>query len=157
MSTTAVPISAPEPNVIVQSDLLGPLTISADQLIEFPAGLFGFPETRSFVLLPAQREGLFWLQSADRSELLFLLADPFLFFDDYAVDLSTADRTELRAEEAGEVGIFTIVTLPPTREEAPMTNLLGPIAINLRARRGKQFAIADSEWGVRCPLDLPRS
>ena len=156
MSTTADPISTPESHVIVPSDLLGSLTISPDELIEFPAGLFGFPEARSFILLPAQRPGLFWLQSADHPGLVFLLADPFPFFDGYSVELAPADRAELQATESSEIAILTIVTLPATRTESPTANLQGPLALHLSAQRGTQLAIGDSEWGTRCELNLER-
>jgi flagellar assembly factor FliW len=146
-----------DPVMIVHSDLLGPLTVSPEELISFPNGLFGFPECQSFALVPAARDGMFWLQSTDHGTLAFLLADPFLFFDGYVVDLAAADRSELEAEDAGEIAILAIVTLPHTREEPPTANLQGPLAFNLRARRAKQLAISDSEFGVRCPLDLSRA
>lgn len=147
---------APDPAMVVHSDLLGPLSVSADEVIAFPAGLFGFPECRSFVLVPAAREGMFWLQSVEHGTLVFLLADPFLFFDGYAVDLSPADRAELHAGEASEVVVLAIVTLPRAGEATATANLLGPLALNLRARAGRQLAVADARFGVRTPLDLAR-
>lgn len=140
--------------MIVASDLLGPLEVDADEVIRFPAGLFGFPDCREFVLVPAERDGLFWIQSVEHGTLAFLLADPFLHFEGYAVDLPAADRAELAVEDAADVVLLAIVTLPRSRAESPTANLQGPIAINLRHRRAKQLALADSAHGLRSPIHL---
>ena len=64
--------------MIVESELLGEVSVEQDELITFPTGLLGFPACREFVLIPSEREGLYWLQSAEPSPLAFLLVDPFL-------------------------------------------------------------------------------
>jgi len=145
-----------EPSMTVHSDLLGPLTVAPEDVVRFPSGLFGFPECREFVLVPGSREGTYWLQSVEHGTLAFLLVDPFLFFDDYAVDLGAADRAELEVEEASDVMVLTIVTLPRTRREPPTTNLQGPLALNLRSRKGKQVAISERDLGLRVPVDLSK-
>lgn len=138
----------------VNSDLLGPITVPEDELINFPDGLYGLPECRSFALLNAEREGLYWLQSVDHSALSFLLADPFHFCEGYEVDLGPGDVLLLGAQDATDVAMLAIVTLPRTREERPTANLQGPLAINLSARLAKQVAIPDSPFSVREPIDL---
>lgn len=140
--------------MIVASDVLGPVTVPDEEILRFPAGLLGLPDCRTFALLPAGRDGLYWMQSVERSELAFVLVDPFLHFEGYAVDLSPADLAELRAEGDGEVAVLTIVTLPGARDRQPTTNLQGPLALNLRAGIGKQLVIQDPELGVRVPVDL---
>lgn len=140
--------------MIVQSDLLGEIEITSDEIIDFPSGLFGFPECRGFVLLPAAREGMYWLQSTEHGALAFLLADPFRFFTGYSVDLAAADRVDLRVTSPADVVVLSIVTLPRSRDGRPTANLQGPLAINVAARRGKQLALGESEFGIRCPIDL---
>ena len=60
----------------VASELLGALHVAPDAVIDFAGGLLGFPECHRFALVPAGREGLFWLQSLDYSALTFLLGYP---------------------------------------------------------------------------------
>lgn len=145
---------APAPVMIVRSDLLGSLEMRPEEVLEFSAGLFGFPECRSFVLVPAERDGLYWLQSTDHSTLSFLLADPFLFYDGYAVELSPQDLEMLRAQDPTDVLILAIVTLPRSRDELPTANLQGPLAINMRGQVALQLALVEGEFGLRCPLRL---
>jgi len=153
MNSSAAYLMAQEPGLTVASDLLGPLSVSAEEIIDFPAGLFGFPECRRFVVIPGEREGYFWLQSADHSALAFLLVDPFLVFDDYSVDLATQEIQEIGASDASEIAILAIVTLPRSRQEQPTANLQGPLAISFQRQRGRQLVLAESDFGVRCPFD----
>jgi flagellar assembly factor FliW len=154
MNSNASLAFAPRSSMIVQSDLLGPIEVSDDQLIHFPQGLLGFPECHEFVLIPAERDGLFWLQSTQYGTLIFVLVDPFAFFEGYTVDLLPADLQELHAHRPADVLILAIVTLPRARAEAPPANLQGPLAINVEDRIAKQLAISESEYGLRCVLRL---
>ena len=144
------------PPVTVHSDLLGPLVVDPSSLIAFPAGLYGFPECRSFVLVRTARDGVYWLQSADHTALAFLLVDPFTIAPGFAVDLAPSDLADLQADEASSVAVLAIVTLPATRGARPTANLQGPLALNLGAQRAKQIVNPDSEYGVRHEFDLPK-
>jgi flagellar assembly factor FliW len=72
------------------------------------------------------------------------------------VHLPPADRKELLVESQANVIVLAIVTLPRSRDEMPTANLQGPLAINVASRRGKQLAISESPFGIRCPIDLTR-
>lgn len=136
--------------MIVESDLLGQVAVEPEELITFPTGLLGFPACREFVLLPSEREGMYWLQSVEHSPLAFVLVDPFRAVPGFAVDLGPADLSELGATEAAEVAILAIVTLGA----ACTVNLQGPLAFNVPQKRAKQIAIPQSDFGVRYPIDL---
>jgi flagellar assembly factor FliW len=144
-------------SVIVDTKLFGPLTVSESEIYFFPSGLFGLPECRSFIMLPAERDGFYWLQSVEHSALAFMLVDPFLFFEGYSVDLDFSERADLVVEDESDAAILAIVTLPRSSEEPLTANLQGPLAINLRAKRGRQIALQDNEYGVRCPLEISQT
>lgn len=142
--------------VTVHSDLLGTLTLDATSVIAFPDGLYGFPECRAFALVPAEREGVYWLQSADNPALAFLLVDPFVIAPGYSVDLTAGDLSDLGADEASSIAVLAIVTLPPSRAERPTANLQGPLALNLRGQLGRQLASAESAYSIRHEFELPK-
>ena len=150
----AVLATPASPLVIVHSDILGDLTVAAEQVIQFRAGLVGLPECTSFVLIPTERSECFWLQSVEHSALAFLLVDPFLFFDGYAIDLSPVEMAEIGADADSDVVVLTIVTLPQAPGEQATANLQGPLAINLSDLRGKQMIVEGDEYRVRAPFDL---
>ena len=145
---------ATEPRMQLHSELLGSLEVATEDLIDFPHGLFGFPESRSFTLISTEREGVYWLQSSEHSALVFLLVDPFLHFEGYAVDLSAADLAELRCREGDNVAILAIVTLPQARDQRPTANLQGPLAFSFHTRLAKQLVLPETSFGVRCPFEL---
>jgi flagellar assembly factor FliW len=154
MSAAAARLNQYSNKMIVKSDLLGSLEVEEIDVFHFPLGLFGFPDTHDFVLLPVESSGLYWLQSTEHSALAFLLVDPFLHFNSYSVDIGAADLKELNAVESSTVAILAIVTLPSSRSEKPTANLQGPVAFNFQARRARQLAIQHSEFDVRCAFDL---
>ena len=158
-SRRAVTMSDRQPSpVVVHSELLGTLELHEDQVLDFHTGLLGFPECRRFVLVPAVREGTWWLQSLDHPTLAFLLVDPFLAFDGYTVDLGATERFTLQVQEPSDVMVLAIVTLPGPTGGEPTANLLAPLVINVTRRRGQQ-AVIDGTHPMRAPFkveQLPR-
>ena len=147
--------SEPMVDVVFESKLLGSLAVPVHQIIDFSLGLFGFPEAHKFALLPGERDGFFWLQSQEFEALTFLLIDPFALVEGYAVDLGPKDIKELMPEDASEIAVLAILTLPSKPGEMATANLQGPLALNQKKRVGKQLAL-ESPYGIRFPVELRR-
>lgn len=130
--------------------------LALGEAVQFDDGLFGFPECRSFALHRTDHPGLFWLQSMEHEALSFLLADPFLYFDGYSVDLSEPDVKRLAPDAAADIAILATVTIAESRDGASTANLQGPIAINVRTGRARQIIVSDAGYSVRHPIDLAR-
>ena len=145
---------AHDESVVVASDVLGPLTVARAELLQFPQGLYGFPECRGWVLIPTKREGLFWLQSADDAPLAFLLVDPFTHFPGYAVDLSASDLTRVGTSEPSEIVVLAVVTVGSRDGGPPTANLQGPVVLNMRTRQGFQLVLSVEGYGVREPFAI---
>lgn len=139
---------------VLRSELFGALDISDDDLIQFKEGLLGFPECRTWALLRGSKEGSAWLQSADHSALVFLLVDPFIFFEGYAADLSEGELRRLHATDSSNIAVFAIVTLPIDGNSFCTANLQGPVVLNLKERRGIQVVLGDGPWSVRAPIPM---
>lgn len=140
-------------SLTVVSDLLGTVAVSQSQVLDFPQGLLGFPECRSFVLLQSERDNAYWLQSVEYSSLVFLTIDPFPFFPGYSVDLAAADITASRTS-ADDLTVLAIVTLPRGSGESATANLQGPVIIDTRLSHGHQVVIPDGQYGIREPVEL---
>ena len=154
MTSVATVVDSKIPDVTVESKLLGTLSVPGEQTFTFEGGIFGFPEAREFALLATEREGMFWLQSLDFEALTFLLVDPFRFVEGYSVDLGPLELSGLLPQDASEILLLSIITLPKEPEEPATVNLQGPLALNLARRRGKQVVIQDSPYGIRYPVEL---
>ncbi len=140
------------PTLSIASELLGALEIPEDSVLDFPQGIFGFPEAKGFVVLPAERDGFYWLQSLEFSALTFLAIDPFVHIPDFSVELNDDELGPLGPAEPTDMVVLAIVTLPRTPDAQPTANLQGPVAINVARRVGRQLVIQDSEYGTRHPL-----
>src|SRR5690606_33387345 len=88
MTATREIVAAEPRELVAPSALLGPLAVPRDQVYRFPSGIYGFPDARTFVLLPDDAEGCFWLQSLEHADLTFLLVDPFRFVPGYVVEFA---------------------------------------------------------------------
>ena len=154
MNTATALVTPDTSERTIESALLGLLAVPETQVFAFERGLLGFPEAREFALVPARREGMFWLQSADFEALTFLLVDPFQFVPDYSVELGESELGSTTPPAQEDLLLLVIITLPRTPEAPATANLQGPLALNLRDRLGRQVILADSPWGVRHPIQL---
>lgn len=154
MNAATAMIDSEMTETVVESTLLGTITVHADQVFKFERGILGFPDTRTFALVRANGEGMFWLQSTEFEALTFLLVDPFRYVEEYSVDLGPQDLGELNPDDASEMLVLSIMTLPRKKGDTATVNLQGPIALNLAMMRGRQVVLQDSPYGVRHPVQL---
>lgn len=157
LTCDAASMLAADSPIVVQSHALGVLHVEPSDIRTFPNGMVGFPECHRFALLAvAGRTSLFWLQSLDHPALAFLLVDPFLVSEGYAVELNDIDRHDLAVENPADVVVLVVVTLSHKVGEPCTANFQGPIAVNLRSGLGRQLVLTDAPLGVRTPVDLSR-
>ncbi|MEP6766783.1 MAG: flagellar assembly protein FliW [Gemmatimonadaceae bacterium] len=140
--------------VLVDSIALGEVPVLADSIFHFAAGIHGFESHHEFALIPAAREGLFWLQSLNGRDVVFLLIDPFMAAPGFEVDLGVTERGSLELDNPMDVLVLAIVTLPVGQTESPTANFRGPIVLNTRKRIAAQVMSAVQGHDVRTPVDL---
>jgi len=144
----------------LQTTRFGPIDVDVDELVTFEDGLPGFPDERRMALIGAgalpgatASEGhhtLFWLQDVDDPDLAFLTIVPWTVYPDYDIEV---DADTFDGADADDVSILTIVTV--RREDGGVrltSNLLAPIAIDVRRRVGHQLILNDPRWSITTPL-----
>jgi flagellar assembly factor FliW len=133
--------------VKVATKAFGLIDADERQKVHFNNGLFGFENLHDYVILDAERQPFFWLQSLDVEKVAFVLINPFLFRQDYELNLDDDELKEIGIADPDRVLIFSIVTIPA---DAPMTaNLQGPIIINKDNREAKQMILTDPRWKTK--------
>lgn len=126
----------------------GLVDVDERQKITFPEGLFGFQTLREYVLLEAERQPFYWLQSLETEQVAFVLINPFLFRPDYEMNISNEELAEIGILAPEKALIFSIVTIP--QDGGPMTaNLQGPLIINHDLQTGKQVILNDTRWKTK--------
>ena len=126
----------------------GLIDVDERQRIVFPAGLLGFERHKDYLLLDAERQPFYWLQSMDAEQVAFVLVSPFLFRPDYELTLGNSDLAEIGILSPEKALVFSIVTVPPDGT-AITANLQGPLVINRDERLGKQTVLSDARWRTR--------
>ena len=132
----------------VATKAYGLIDVDERQKIVFPQGLFGFEKLKDYLLLDAERQPFYWLQSMDVEQVAFVLVNPFLFRPDYEVNIGNEEMAEIGIYSPEKALIFSIVTIP--NDNGPMTaNLQGPLIISRDTRTGKQAVLTDIRWKTK--------
>jgi len=128
--------------------MMGELDIDERQVIDFPDGLIGFRKFTSYALLDAPQKPYFYLQSMELAELGFILLDPFLFRPDYSIDVADEAMRSIGVVDPDDALVLSMVTVPP--DGGPITaNLMGPLVIGRKIRRGAQVILTDPRWATK--------
>jgi len=114
----------------------GRLEIEANDIIRFPAGLWGFEDCREWVLLADQEnDALAWLQCVQRPAVALAVASPRRFVPDYRMRVA---RRELTSLELADVKRAKVLVVVGRTDRAMTLNLKAPVVINLDRRLGRQ-------------------
>ena len=119
--------------------------------IDFPNGLFGFESFTKFSLIEAEYKPFYWLQSEQDKTLSFLVVDPFIFFDDYELDIDDNSLKSIEVKTPADVVVLTIITIPGSNGKIT-ANLQGPLIINKTNNLGMQFVLSDLKWTTKHEL-----
>jgi flagellar assembly factor FliW len=144
---------APEDEAIrVESERLGALDVSPDDVLDMVSPIVGFPRTRRYCIVPTSPGTVTpfrWLQSMDQPELAFIAVDPFPFFPDYDFELPRPDQEELRVEAPDDVLVLTLVTVPRDAPHDVSQNLAAPVVVNRRTRAARQVVLYESGYTTK--------
>jgi len=137
------------PTLTVESSRFGSVEIDSAAVIEFPAGLIGL-DGRRWAILSADPNGPFhWLHSLEDAALALPVANPWHFFEEYAVELSDGDSRRIGAERPEDVDVW--VTVRAASELSDFSaNLRAPILVC--KGQGHQVINEAPDASVRAPL-----
>ena len=129
------------------SDLAVP--VATEPVIVFPNGLVGCESWKQFVLLVDDEEDLpvAVLRCLDEPDVALMVTDPALALPTYEAHMTAEERAEIGLAEGEQPTIYCTLSITP--DGWVTANLLGPLAVNPRTRRGKQLVQADSPYSNR--------
>jgi len=127
----------------------GEFTYTQDEVIEFPWGIPGFSKLHQFVALSLDEQPNFvWLQSLDDLNVALPTADPWSVFPDYDPKVPPYAKTVLAIGSPQDVAILCVVVVTKGAEEMYM-NLLAPVVVNMKTRRGRQVTLEGAEYSIK--------
>lgn len=137
----------------LETSRFGALEVDEGQVFNLRRGLIGFPQARRFVVIrPKPSSALVWFQSVDRPDLAFVMANPFLFTEDYRLEPGQGVLKALEAESEADLEVYVLVTIPAGRPSEMTANLIGPIVLNPKTQKGEQLVVENSPYLVKQPL-----
>ena len=133
------------------------LVLDDNDVITFQGGLIGFSDETEFVLLQRdQSPRVAWLQSVSTPELAVpVISIHQLAFDYPDVPIAGAQR----AEGLGPIDEHSAIMVVLTCQKGmmPTVNLMAPIIVDSRTRRGAQVLLHGTRFGIReLPHFVPR-
>lgn len=122
-------------------------------VLHFPEGIPGFPHDRHFTLDAMVEDGAFQLlNSVDTRGVSMVVAQPWLFFPDYAPEIAASDERELGLERPEDAVLFCAVSIDGEAGRLYI-NLRGPFIINRRTLTGRQVVL-DDDLPLRATVEL---
>lgn len=138
--------------MLIKTVNFGDLEIPEDGVVEFSEGLPGFPRIHRFAVLEFEDVKPFqYLQALGDPPIALLIIDPFLVDANYAFQLSSMDMEEIQVTKSEDLTVYAVASIPENPEDATV-NLMAPIVINEKVRKGKQVILADTKYSLKHPL-----
>ncbi|HIP83228.1 MAG TPA: flagellar assembly protein FliW [Desulfocapsa sulfexigens] len=129
----------------------GEVEYNPANLLNFPAGMIGFPTLHKFIVMPNKKEGpLFWIQSVDEPGVAFVLTDPSNFFPKYQVVPDESEKNLLQITNDDDCYILSVVTVPP--DQKITLNLAAPILFSPKKNRAIQVILENTDYKSKTPL-----
>lgn len=144
--------------MIINSSLLGEMEIEDQDIIHFAEGIPAFEEYKKYIIIPMdEKSPFYYLQSVEEPELCLLIAQPFVFFPDYEIEIADEELQSLELDnEAGNLAIYVVLTIPEDFRQTT-ANLLAPLLINPENRRAVQYVIVNTKYSTRHQVFQPES
>lgn len=141
--------------VSVNSVRLGQLSVPSQHCFTMVAPLLGFEAETRFAIVEHEADSPFhWLQSLTSPQLTFILTVPALFNLDYSFTIPPQAQALLQADQAENLWVYTLVTVPNDTPQAMTTNLVAPLVFNPHNRLGMQLVLDNvpKHYTTRVPL-----
>jgi flagellar assembly factor FliW len=139
--------------MVIQTRDYGLVEIDEREIIHFPRGIYGFEETKRFVLLKDKSKEdnpFMWLQNVDGPKPCFVVAQPRELFPDYAPDITVEAVQEIPLESADDLRLLALVTVPSEIVEMSF-NLRCPIVINAKENIAVQTILENEQYSLSQP------
>jgi flagellar assembly factor FliW len=141
----------------IETSRFGSLELKEADVIRFPAGLIGFPNENSFMLIQHGGSGLLgWLQSTTSPALAFPVVSAHGLVQEYPDVLiePVAERAGL-GDDAAALAVLAVLSAP-TNQPATV-NLLAPLIVNAVTRTGAQVFLDGSRYSTQELFGLSRA
>ena len=138
----------------VQSSRFGTIELDDQEVIRFPAGLIGFPDETSFVMLrPKPESPIAWLHSTQTSWFALPVVSADVLQADLTGTISEATKASGLVSSDEPYAVMAVLNAPGAGVPASV-NLMAPIIVNAETRQGAQLLLESSNYSTQEPFVL---
>jgi len=138
----------------IRTRLFGEIEVSTSVLFSLQFGMPGFETATTFVLVELRTGSRFrWLQSVEIPDLGFIVVDAREVYPDYPIELVRRAIAFCDIDADEEIVALALCRIA-SDPEPPTVNLLAPIGLGLRSRRGAQILLHEAELTMTMPLAI---
>ncbi len=136
--------------MVIATRHFGEVEIDETKIVEFAKGIFGFEETKKFIVLYDGEEGnpFAWLQAINEKDICLPMVNPMLWYPQYSPDVDDELIANIGELNQDALEIYTVVVIPEDIKNIT-TNLRAPIIMNKETRKGIQAVVNDDEYDIR--------
>lgn len=121
-------------------------------IIRFNKGIPGFEDLKKYIIMDIEENRDFKvLQSVEDKDIGFVVTVPFMFYEDYEVNINDDIIKRLEIENEEDVLILSIVTINEDIKKSTI-NLQAPLIINMKTRLGEQYIDQRERYKIKSPL-----
>jgi len=132
------------------------VTTETKKIISFVNGILGLEQYKRYLLLDHPGTDIIkWLEAVDQPQIALPVANPFIFFPDYAPKISRENLLQINIDSPEDAIVLCILTIGTDAKVS--INLKAPIIINSKVLLADQFIAENPEYNVREPLILKKA
>ncbi len=140
----------------VNTRLFGEITIDDEKIIEFPGGIVGFPDLNKFAIVHDSEKtdgsSLSFLLSLDEPAFAMPVMDPHIVKPDYNPMVEDDLLIPLGELVPEDTIVLVTVTVPRGEIEKMTVNLMAPVIINAKTRKGAQVILTEDGYDIHFPI-----
>lgn len=138
----------------INTKYFGEMDVTNEEVISFPETIPGFEDSSKYIIIRFydDDDSLLCLQSISKTEVAFVLLNPFYMVPDYKPSFSQDDLSLLQANEDTPLAFYAIAVVHEDWKDSTI-NLRCPIAVNPEKQLGKQLIMDDTLYSMRQPIN----
>ena len=138
----------------ITTKLFGEIEAAEDKIIEFSAGIIGFPKMQHFLLIhdiENEKSRISWLQSDEEPEFAMPVIDPLVLMEDYDPLVEDEMLSALGDLDSSDMLVLVTVTVPADIRKMT-ANFKAPVIINAANQKACQIIVEDEKYEVKHPV-----
>ncbi len=133
-----------------QTLMIDGIPYAEEDVIRFIDGLPGFEHLQNFLISSSEEHAPFhWMHCLDDPDLKFILVNPMMLCPTYEPKINKGHLRDLDLKDKSDILMYVIVTLDQVEFSNSTANLLGPIIVNIRGRKGCQILLDDIRYSTK--------